>query len=101
MTLTASHVSCNRQPRRAARRKPAAPVNAILPVILFSHRARRSATRIDSASGNLTHVSTVSAGPDSAHLSTDRAGRYLLTAYYFDALSANFAFLDGVESRSS
>jgi 6-phosphogluconolactonase (cycloisomerase 2 family) len=30
-------------------------------------------------------VSTVAAGPDPAHLSTDGAGRYLLAAYYVDA----------------
>jgi 6-phosphogluconolactonase len=33
----------------------------------------------------LTHLNTVPAGPDPAHLSTDAAGRYLLAAYYVDA----------------
>jgi 6-phosphogluconolactonase (cycloisomerase 2 family) len=41
--------------------------------------------RMDPATGRLTHVNTVPAGPDPAHLSTDRSGRYLLTAYYVAA----------------
>jgi 6-phosphogluconolactonase len=41
--------------------------------------------RIDPATGRLAHVNTVPAGPDPAHLATDRTGRYLLTAYYVDA----------------
>jgi penicillin amidase len=41
--------------------------------------------RIDSATGRLTHQSTVPAGPDPAQISTDRDGRYLLTAYYVAA----------------
>ncbi len=41
--------------------------------------------RIDSTNGRLTHVNTVPAGPDPAHIATDRTGRYLLTAYYVDA----------------
>jgi 6-phosphogluconolactonase len=41
--------------------------------------------RIDPATGRLTHINTVPAGPDPAHLSTDRSGRYLLTAYYVAA----------------
>jgi 6-phosphogluconolactonase len=41
--------------------------------------------RVDPATGRLTHLNTVPAGPDPAHLSTDRTGRYLLTAYYVDA----------------
>jgi 6-phosphogluconolactonase len=44
-----------------------------------------AAFRVDPATGQLTHVNTVPAGPDPAQLSTDRAGRYLLTAYYADA----------------
>src|SRR5262249_39701271 len=41
--------------------------------------------RINAATGMLTHLGTVSAGPDPAHLSTDAAGQYLLAAYYVDA----------------
>src|SRR5205085_5666150 len=41
--------------------------------------------RIDPSTGRLRHVNTVPAGPDPAHLSTDRSGRYLFTAYYVDA----------------
>jgi 6-phosphogluconolactonase len=41
--------------------------------------------RIDPATGRLTHLSTVTVGPDPAHISTDHTGRYLLTAYYVDA----------------
>jgi 6-phosphogluconolactonase len=44
-----------------------------------------AAFRIDRANGRLTHLNTVPAGPDPAHLSTDRSGRYLLTAYYVAA----------------
>jgi 6-phosphogluconolactonase len=44
-----------------------------------------AAFRIDPATGRLTHLNTVPAGPDPAHLSTDRDGRYLLSAYYVDA----------------
>ena len=38
--------------------------------------------RPDAATGKLTHINTVTVGPDPAHISTDRTGRYLLTAYY-------------------
>ena len=38
--------------------------------------------RLDAATGKLTHINTVTVGPDPAHISTDRTGRYLLTAYY-------------------
>jgi 6-phosphogluconolactonase len=41
--------------------------------------------RMDRATGRLTHVNTVPAGPDPAHVSTDRTGCYLLTAYYVAA----------------
>ena len=41
--------------------------------------------RIDRTTGRLTHVNTVPAGPDPAQISTDRSGRYLLTAYYVAA----------------
>jgi 6-phosphogluconolactonase len=41
--------------------------------------------RIDRATGGLTHLNTVPAGPDPAHIATDRSGRYLLTAYYVAA----------------
>jgi 6-phosphogluconolactonase len=41
--------------------------------------------RLDVGTGKLTHIKTVTAGPDPAHISTDRTGRYLLTAYYVDA----------------
>jgi 6-phosphogluconolactonase len=41
--------------------------------------------RIDPATGRLTPVNTVPAGPDPAHIATDRTGRYLLTAYYVAA----------------
>lgn len=44
-----------------------------------------AAFRLDAASGKLTHINTVTVGPDPAHISTDRTGRYLLTAYYVDA----------------
>ncbi len=44
-----------------------------------------SSFRINSATRMLTHINTVPAGPDPAHISTDAAGRYLLTAYYVDA----------------
>src|SRR5262249_38061557 len=46
---------------------------------------RLAALRIDARTGLLTHVNTVPAGPDPAHLSVDAAGRYLLAAYYVDA----------------
>jgi 6-phosphogluconolactonase len=41
-----------------------------------------SAFRIDAVSGLLTHLNTVAAGPDPAHISTDAEGRFLLCAYY-------------------
>jgi 6-phosphogluconolactonase len=41
--------------------------------------------RIDPATGALAHVGSVPAGPDPAQISTDRSGRFLLTAYYVDA----------------
>src|SRR6185369_4463270 len=41
--------------------------------------------RLDAGTGKLTHISTVTVGPDPAHISTDRTGRFLLTAYYVDA----------------
>jgi 6-phosphogluconolactonase len=41
--------------------------------------------RIDAKTGRLTHLGTVDAGPDPAQISTDRTGRYLLTAYYVAA----------------
>lgn len=40
------------------------------------------AFRIDPPSGTLTRVNTIEAGPDPAHLSTDKEGRFLLAAYY-------------------
>jgi 6-phosphogluconolactonase len=40
------------------------------------------AFRIDPMTGTLKHVNTIDAGPDPAHLSTDKAGRFLLAAYY-------------------
>jgi 6-phosphogluconolactonase len=46
---------------------------------------RLASFRIDPGTGALTHLGSVPAGPDPAHLSTDRAGRFLLTAYYVDA----------------
>jgi 6-phosphogluconolactonase len=44
-----------------------------------------AAFRIDPDSGKLTKLNVVPAGPDPAYLATDRAGRFLLTAYYVDA----------------
>jgi 6-phosphogluconolactonase len=44
-----------------------------------------AAFRLDPDTGGLTHINTVTVGPDPAHISTDRAGRYLFTAYYVDA----------------
>src|SRR5262249_45170477 len=44
-----------------------------------------AAFKIDRAIGELTHVNTVSAGPDPAHIATDRTGRFLLSAYYVAA----------------
>ena len=41
--------------------------------------------RLDSETGKLTHINTVTVGPDPAHISTDRTGRFLFTAYYVDA----------------
>jgi 6-phosphogluconolactonase len=41
--------------------------------------------RVDAGTGKLAHINTVTVGPDPAHISTDRTGRYLLTAYYVDA----------------
>jgi 6-phosphogluconolactonase len=41
--------------------------------------------RLDTENGKLTHINTVAVGPDPAHISTDRTGRYLFTAYYVDA----------------
>ena len=41
-----------------------------------------AAFRIDRQTGKLTHLNTVPAGADPAHVATDRTGRYLLTAYY-------------------
>jgi len=40
------------------------------------------AFRIDPRAGTLTHLNTVEAGPDPAQLSTDKEGRFLLSAYY-------------------
>ncbi len=40
------------------------------------------AFRIDPKSGALSHINTVPAGEDPAHISTDKAGKFLLTAYY-------------------
>ena len=47
--------------------------------------SKLASIRMDPATGRLTHVNTVPAGPDPAQLSTDRSGRYLLTAYYVAA----------------
>jgi 6-phosphogluconolactonase len=63
---------------------------AVDPARRFLFAAVRSAGklaafRLDAATGRLTHVNTIPAGPDPAHLATDAAGRYLLTAYYVDA----------------
>ncbi len=44
-----------------------------------------AAFRLDPATGRLTHLNTVAVGPDPAHIATDHAGRFLLTAYYVDA----------------
>jgi 6-phosphogluconolactonase len=44
-----------------------------------------SAFRIDPKTGKLTHLNTVDAGPDPAHISTDKEGRFLLCAYYVAA----------------
>jgi hypothetical protein len=38
--------------------------------------------RIEPASGKLTHINTVPGGADPAHMSTDKAGKFLLTVYY-------------------
>jgi 6-phosphogluconolactonase (cycloisomerase 2 family) len=43
------------------------------------------AFRIDRRVGTLTHLNTIDAGIDPAHLSTDEAGRFLLAAYYVAA----------------
>jgi 6-phosphogluconolactonase len=43
------------------------------------------AFRINPQTGALEHVNTVEAGPDPAHLSTDKEGRFLLAAYYVAA----------------
>jgi 6-phosphogluconolactonase len=40
---------------------------------------------IDTKTGKLTHLNTVEAGPDPAHISTDREGQFLLCAYYVAA----------------
>src|SRR5262249_39941992 len=40
------------------------------------------AFRIDPATGKLTHINTVPAGADPAHISVDKGGKFLLTAYY-------------------
>lgn len=41
-----------------------------------------AAFRIDPATGKLTHINTVPAGADPAHISVDGRGKNLLTAYY-------------------
>ena len=57
--------------------------------------------RIDSATGKLTHLNTVPVGPDPAHISTDRSGRYLLTAYYVDAkVTVHAIGKDGILSKT-
>ena len=63
-----------------------APV-ALHPDQRFMHVARRDAQlitsfRIDKKTGGLTEIGTVPTVEDPCHMSTDRAGRYLLAAYY-------------------
>ena len=41
-----------------------------------------AAFRIDRDNGKLTHLNTVEAGPDPAHLAVDATGKYLFAAYY-------------------
>jgi 6-phosphogluconolactonase len=41
-----------------------------------------AAFRIEPATGKLTHINTVPAGADPAHISTDKSAKFLLTAYY-------------------
>ena len=41
-----------------------------------------AAFRIEPANGKLTLINTVPAGADPAYISTDRSGKFLLTAYY-------------------
>jgi 6-phosphogluconolactonase len=43
-----------------------------------------AAFRIDPDTGKLTHLNTVAAGPDPAHLATDATGKFLFAAYYVD-----------------
>jgi len=56
--------------------------------------------RLDAPTGKLMHIDTVTVGPDPAHISTDRTGRYLLTAYYVDAkVTVHVIGKDGVLSE--
>lgn len=60
---------------------------AVAPKRQFLFAALRStgelaAFRIDPATGKLTHINTVPAGADPAHISVDKDGKVLLTAYY-------------------
>ena len=53
-------------------------------VLYLSHRDPPgiSSWRIDQATGGLTQIGKVSTEGWSAHMSTDRKGKYLLSAYY-------------------
>src|SRR5262245_16139451 len=57
------------------------------------------AFRIDPRAGTLTHLNTIDAGIDPAHLSTDRAGRFLLAAYYVAAKVTVHAIEEGGNLR--
>jgi 6-phosphogluconolactonase len=48
----------------------------------FRSTGELAAFRIDSTTGKLTHINNVPAGADPAHISVDKTGRLLLTAYY-------------------
>ena len=62
------------------RQEPCSP-GSVCAVQRSRHR-ELAAFRIDPATGKLTHINTVVAGADPAHISVDKGGKFLLTAYY-------------------
>ncbi len=59
----------------------------------FMHVARKGSLQITSfaietSSGDLTEIGTIPIGADPAYVSTDKTGRYLFSASYFDGITA-------------
>jgi 6-phosphogluconolactonase len=48
----------------------------------FRSTGELASFQIDPATGKLTHLNTVPAGADPAHISVDKSGKFLFTAYY-------------------